>query len=84
MRQTETNNSPHCTDGPSIVNDKGEFWYSNGVYHCTTGPAIRRKNGTVNWIIDGRHILSNASWQKKTGMSDEDMLAMILKYGNVK
>ncbi len=80
---TNKHGDPHCEDGPAVINDKGEYWYCNGVYHCTTGPAIRRKDGTAEWYISGLAILDGKTFQERTGMSAEDTAVMVLKYGSV-
>ena len=73
----------HCEDGPAFVNDRGdEEWYFNGHLHREDGPAFTTKGG-LGWFIAGIHQTSNALFQRASGISDEEMLVLILKYGDI-
>jgi hypothetical protein len=60
-------------------------WFNNaGQYHRTDGPAfIFVINGYVEWVINGYTYYDNKEFQKAANLSDEDMTAIVLKYGNV-
>jgi protein associated with RNAse G/E len=74
----------HREDGPAIIyHDGTESWYINRKLHRTDGPAIYGNDGSV-WLIDDIKYYNNKSFQEAAGISDEDMLLMILKYGDVK
>jgi hypothetical protein len=50
----------------------------------TDGPAVIWSDGYQSWWINDERYLNNKSFQKAAGISDEDMIAMVLKYGDVK
>jgi hypothetical protein len=64
--------------------DGNQEWYINGRFHRTDGPAIIYFNGMKRWYLYDKRFLDNKSYQKVAGISDEDMTAIILKYGDVK
>jgi hypothetical protein len=39
---------------------------------------------TQAWSVNGKKFYHNKSFQKAANLSDEDMLAIVLKYGDVK
>lgn len=72
----------HRENGPSYIdNDGTEWWYQYGVLHRTDGPAIAYP-GDSYYHVKGQRIHSAAEFQQLTGVSDEDITAMILKYGH--
>jgi hypothetical protein len=78
------NERRHRIDGPAYIRSDGyQEWYRNGEWHRTDGPAVTYYDGTQTWFIDGTLYFNNKSFQKAANLSDEDMLTMILKYGNV-
>ena len=68
----------HCVKLSNVV-----YYVSSGLFHRTDGPAIIYSNGTCRWMLNESPCLSNDHYQKATGISDEDMAIMILKYGNI-
>jgi hypothetical protein len=73
----------HRTDGPAIIRCNGtQIWYINGKKHRVDGPAYIRKDRNL-WYVNSERIYDNKSFQSAANITDEDMLAMILKYGNV-
>jgi hypothetical protein len=52
-------------------------------YHRIDGPAVDDVNGSKFWFIYDKLYVSNNSFQEAAGISDEDMLVIILKYGDV-
>jgi hypothetical protein len=56
----------------------------NGKTHRDDGPALTWENGEQCWYIRNVKYYTNAEYQEAAGISDEDMLAMVLKYGNVR
>lgn len=79
------NYQPHKINGPAKVWDDGsEEWYINGDCHRTDGPACTYPdNGEQRWYIRDQWIHTNTAFQIAAGISDEDMTAMVLKYGDV-
>jgi hypothetical protein len=76
----------HRTDGPAYISPLGYCaWYNNGVPHREDGPArISYKDGNMySWIVNGIEYFNNKSFQKAAKLSDEDMIAIVLKYGNI-
>jgi hypothetical protein len=70
-----------------------ELWHnSNGLAHRKDGPAYSANdtpgypndNGYIGWYVDGKRYYNNKLFQEAANLSDEDMLAMIMKYGNVR
>jgi hypothetical protein len=75
----------HRTDGPAIIWENGlQEWYNNGVLHREDGPAVIYPDRYQGWCINGRRYYTNKEFQEAASLSDEDMLLMVLKYGNVK
>ncbi len=68
----------HVVDGPAGQ----EYWISNGRYHRTDGPAII-EYGVMSWFVNDIFYSSNKRFQKAAKLTDEEMLIMVLKYGNV-
>ncbi len=68
-----------------VVSDSFEFWLKDGHFHNINGPAIIYIDEpcTCSWYVNGESLISNEEFQEATGMSSEDMLAMVLKYGNI-
>jgi hypothetical protein len=50
----------------------------------TNGPAVIHIDGYKSWWINDKIYCDNKSFQKAAGITDEDMIAIVLKYGNVK
>ena len=48
-----------------------------------TNPVIDAR-GSKEWYVNGKRYITSKSFQEAAHISDEDMTAMILKYGNVK
>jgi hypothetical protein len=68
---------------PHIDESGNKFWYFNGKNHRVDGPAIIWYDGEYWWYINGKRYLNNKSFQEAASLSDEDMTAIILKYGNI-
>ena len=61
-----------------------EYWLKNNQFHRTDGPArIQPAINEVSWYIHGKSYHKNKDFQRDAGLSDEDMLTLILKYGNI-
>jgi hypothetical protein len=56
----------------------------NGKLYRTDGPAVIYEDGFQMWFINDKSYCDNKSFQKAADISDEDMIAMVLKYGDVK
>lgn len=76
----------HRTDGPAKMWPDGtEEWYINGSLHRIDGPAmINAVTGSIRWYINGRWIKSTSEYRFLTNTDDIDMLALILKHGDIK
>lgn len=66
-----------------ITKSGAEHWYQRGHLHRTNGPAIMNTNGGVFWYINGERIYFNEEYQLRAGLSDEELVMIILKYGNI-
>ena len=74
----------HREDGPAVAwSDGAEYWFINGQYHREDGPAYISSSGAKSWYINGKLCTDNKSFQKAANLTDEDMLMINLKYGNV-
>jgi hypothetical protein len=67
-----------------FTEDGSEFWNNGHLLHRIDGPAVRWANGGHSWYVSGALYVTNESYQKAAGLSDEDMTLLVLKYGNVK
>lgn len=76
--------TPHREDGPAVIYPNGtEYWYVHGQLHRTTGPAITLNSGATFWYLNNQRITSRALFQEQANLTDEDMIALILKYGDI-
>jgi len=76
------NGQLHRVDGPAIERANGDkFWCQNGKYHRTDGPAVEHTDGYKSWFVNDKRISFPKEFQEATGVSDEDMCVLILKYG---
>lgn len=67
-----------------IERDGTEHWYVYGRRHRIDGPAIIYPDGRTSWYVDGGYrITDRKTFQLKSGVSDETLLALILKYGDM-
>ncbi len=68
-----------------VIDDRFEFWLKDGKYHRLDGPSlIYLDDNEILWYVNGDRITSNIMYQEATGLSNEDMAFVILKYGNVR
>jgi hypothetical protein len=51
-------------------------------FHCENGPVVILSTGEKVWFVNNNPIESNRAYQKVTKLTDEEMILMILKYGN--
>jgi hypothetical protein len=75
----------HRENGPAKFFVSGsQVWYIDGRRHRDDGPAFIDENGYQEWHVNDRRYFDNKTFQETAGISDEDMVAIVLKYGNVK
>jgi hypothetical protein len=75
----------HRLDGPAIIyTDSGTEWWFNGHLHRTIGPTYIDSIRKQEWWINNTQYYDNKSYQDAANLSDEDMLMINLKYGDVK
>ena len=60
-----------------------EYWFFNNHLHRVDGPAAVYQSGLIQWWFEGQHIHSAERFQQVSGLSDEDMTILILKYGEI-
>lgn len=69
------------------INDKilthinWKYTYDDHVIHRINGPAIVYKNNDETWWLNGYRYHDVYDFVSKNNMSEEDMTALILKYG---
>lgn len=73
----------HRLDGPAVIRaDGSECWFKKGRVHRTNGPAVIEKD-ECRWYINDIQYRNNQSYQGAAKLSDEDMLILVLKYGDI-
>lgn len=79
-------NQLHREDGPATIDEVSQCWYEHGELHRIDGPAmIVGQISLVGWFIKGHFYGNNSrfdykSFQRAAGLTEEDMLALVLKY----
>ncbi len=72
----------HPGDLSKLKWDKNNLGNYNGVLlGRLDGPAVVWRNGDYAYFIDGKEISNMQEFQEETCMLDEDITALILKYG---
>lgn len=56
---------------------------NNDCFHREDGPAIIHPTGKQFWYVRGIRCYDNKSYQRAACITDEEMLTIVLKYGNV-
>lgn len=80
----QINGKYHREDGPAFIGVNGaEGWAINGRTHRIDGPAITWNDGTVEWYVNNKRCDTIAEYKEAANLSDEDILVLILKYGNL-
>lgn len=73
----------HRDDGPSVVWEDGfQGWSKHGKIHRADGPALIDPDCGVSWFIEDKEIFSRKLYQELSGLSDADMMMLVLKYGD--
>ena len=71
----------HREDGPAYIEHDGtEYWFLNGELHREDGPAVISPHGTHMWFSKGSWQNNKKKFREASGLSDEDMTALLLKY----
>ena len=79
------NDKRHRTDGPAVELPSGsKFWFIDGKHHRTDGPAIVYADGTKCWYVDSKRHRTNKSFQQAAKLTDAEMAALVLKYGDIR
>jgi len=74
----------HRVDGPAITRASGRLeWYHRGKLHRVDGPAVIRADGSKEWWVLGDRMRSSAEFQHRARITNEEMLALVIKYGDV-
>ncbi len=66
-----------------ILSGGSRHYWVNGKYHRIGGPAVIYHDGRYGWNIRGYSFYSNKSYQAAAKLSDEEMLILVIKYGNI-
>ena len=56
-------------------------YFKNGVLHRLDGPAVAYSSGLEFWWVNGVHVEFPREFRRVSGLGDQDMLVLILKYG---
>lgn len=74
----------HRVGEPAVIYPNGlKQYYEKDVLHRVDGPAEIMSNGKFNWYIKGLYVRSSYIFQRMTGISDEELMLLILKYGEI-
>lgn len=74
----------HRIDGPAWIGPDGsQQWYLHGKRHREDGPSIIWADGHQEWWVNDKRMHNNKSFQKAAKLTDQDVTALILKYGNI-
>lgn len=78
------NGSRHRIDGPAYISPNGyKAWWQNDSRHRRDGPAIIHHNGRCEWWVYNEIVRSPEEFQKLTECSDEELIMLLLKYGDI-
>ncbi len=81
------NGLSHRDKGPAItITGWYQEWYQFDELHRTDGPAVVYDNldfTNHKWYINGLWCRTNKEFQEAAGISNEDMLALVIIYGNI-
>lgn len=58
-------------------------WYDKGMIHRMDGPAVEYGDGSVLWYVDGHAIWTFHTFQYETECSDDLIIMLKLKYGEM-
>lgn len=81
---------PHRFQAPAVIHaDGSEEWYRYGLRHrddgpAVIGPAMIDAGEPPQWWINGYRIKSASRYKILADLTDEQMLFLILKYGDFK
>lgn len=73
----------HRIDGPAAIDQYGNVWYVAGLLHRVDGPAIEHSNGAREWYVYGLWVDTYESFQAASGCSDEDLIVLRLRWGEM-
>lgn len=69
---------------PVIDNIGTKCWFNmERELHRNDGPAVIRSDGRLFWYLENCLYKDNQSFQQDANLSDEQMAAIVVKYGNV-
>ena len=75
----------HRKDGPAYIHKDGtEYWYLHGEMHRIDGPAVIYKDGRVEWYLKNTRIKSAEHFKQVSGCTDEALIMVLLKFGEIK
>lgn len=77
----------HRLDGPAVADKYGQEWSIAGFLHRTDGPAREEYLGHMvyyEWFLYGERVRSFREYQIALECSDEDIIMLTLKYGEMR
>lgn len=78
----------HRADGPAVIWEDGlVLWYNYGMLHRYDGPALYNPyndNIQKEWYLYDIRIHSASEFQKRSGLTCEEMSILLLRYGDIK
>ena len=74
----------HREDGPAVEYANGtKAWRFKGMVHRTDGPAVMWADRDPEWYVNDKKCYTNEEFQQAAGLTDEELIEIILKYGPV-
>lgn len=75
----------HRVGAPAVTYEDGtEIWYEFGLRHRIDGPAYIDDTGQMEFWLDNKRLASWHEFQQYAKCSDEHILILTLKYGELK
>lgn len=74
----------HRTDGPAVINDGAQMWFYRGHKHRIDGPAVIYTHTLEQeWFVNDKLIGDRQSFQLAANITPEQLIAIILKHGDI-
>ena len=78
------NGRKHRVGAPAVCMTGGfEEWRINDELHRTDGPAMAKGNYAIGWYVKGMRCNNKFEFQRRAGISMEELALIILKYGPI-
>ena len=73
----------HRDGAPAVEwTDGTKLWYNKGRRHRLDGPAYV-SDEALGWYVNGKHCTSNKQFQELSGLSTDDMVMLVMRWGDI-